>query len=539
MSDYLTKHVNTPVAQTEQASPLQVANSAGGFSFQVDQWKKLERFLILGSEGGTYYIGERNLTDSNLSNLKHLTETAPDVVISMAAEISEDGRSYKNDVAIFVLAYVMTVGSDAAKAEARYQMHRIVRTSTHLFTFEKFLKALAPGTGLGTSRNRAIASWYESKSTGDLAYQMVKYRQREGWTHRDSMRQARPKGVDANLASWVLGNDVDGYVLPDIVNGFKLAQGAKSEKDVLAALEIYQNLPWEALPTEFLKSAKIWKRLFYNGQLNGQALVRNITRLARLDAFADLDFAADYASKLANEEMIKKTRLHPINFLNALTVHTEGQVDRKSLNYYGGGSRTKDWQASPVIVDALNAGFHSAFKTIEPTGKRTLISVDVSGSMSGAFALGLDLTAAQVAGAMALTIAKTEQKYQVMGFADQFRELKVFASSSLQDAMRAVQDQNFGRTDCSLPMEWALKNKYSYDTFVVITDNETYAGRRHPHVALQDYRKKMGIDARLIVVGVAANDFTIADPNDSGMLDVAGADSNLPKLIAEFSKGNL
>lgn len=539
MSDYLTKHVNTPIPQTEQENPLQVANSAGGFSFKVDPWTKLERFLILGSEGGTYYTGEKDLTKGNLDNLKFLTETSPEAVVAMAVDVSRDGRSYKNNAAIFVLAYVMTFANDAGKSLARLETNQIVRTSTHLFTFEKFLKALAPGSGLGTSRNRAIAGWYENRSTGDLAYQMVKYRQREGWSHRDSMRQARPKGVDAYLASWALGNDVDGYVLPDIVNGFRLAQGAKSEKDVLAALEIYQNLPWEALPTQFLKSANVWKRLFYNGQLNGQALVRNITRLARLDAFADLDFAADYASKLANEEMIVKTRLHPINFLNALTVHVEGQVDRKHVNYWGGGGRARDWQVSPVIVDALNAGFHSAFKTIEPTGKRTLISVDVSGSMSHAFALGLDLTAAQVAGAMSLAIAKTEEKYQIMGFASQYRELGITASSSLQDAMKKVQNQNFGSTDCSLPMEWALKNKYKYDTFVVITDNETYAGRRHPHVALQDYRKKMGIDARLIVVGVAANDFTIADPNDRGMLDVVGADSNLPKLIAEFSKGNV
>jgi 60 kDa SS-A/Ro ribonucleoprotein len=31
-------------------------NNAGGYGFQLDDWERLERFLILGSESGTYYV---------------------------------------------------------------------------------------------------------------------------------------------------------------------------------------------------------------------------------------------------------------------------------------------------------------------------------------------------------------------------------------------------------------------------------------------------------------------------------------------------
>ena len=154
-------------------------------------------------------------------------------------------------------------------------------------------------------------------------------------------------------------------------------------------------------------------------------------------------------------------------------------------------------------------------------------------------ALGLDLTAAQVTGAMATTIAKVEPYHRIMGFASEFRDLGISANMSLSEVTKRVQDMNFGTTDCALPMTWAMQNKYEYDTFIVMTDNETYRGSVHPHMALQKYRQATGINAKLIVVGVAANDFTIADPSDAGMLDVVGADSNLPKLITEFSKGNL
>jgi 60 kDa SS-A/Ro ribonucleoprotein len=545
MTDALSRFLQRDIPQTEAASELQVANSAGGFSFAVTPEIRLERFLILGTDGGTYYIKENDLTKQNLSNLKMLTETDPKFVVDLAVEISRDGRAYKNGPAIFVMAYVMTFGNDEAKSYARGYVNEVVRTSTHLFTFNKYLKLLATGTGLGTSRNRAIASWYESKSTDQIAYQAVKYRQREGWTHRDALRQSRPKNIDPSLAKWILGktekfSETPNNELPAIVYGFENAQASTNVKELLDVLDRFKSLPWEAIPTGFLKNADVWKKLFYNGQLNGQALVRNITRLARLDAFNDLVFAGDYAQKLSNEEMIRKTMLHPINFLNALVVHTEGQASRSGHSSYAvSGQREKDWPQSSVIVDALNAGFHTAFKTIVPTKKRTMIAVDVSGSMSSSMSLGLDLSAAQVSGAMAATIARTEPYYMIMGFANEFRDLGITAKMNLGEIMRRVQVQNFGQTDCGLPVTYAQTNKLEIDTFIIITDNETYAGRVHPHVALQRYRQKTGIAARMVVVSVTGNEFTIADPTDAGMLDVVGSDSNLPKLIAEFSKGKI
>lgn len=538
MANYLKNHLETKVPQNEQADSLQVANSAGGFSFKVSPIDKLMRFLILGSEGGTYYIGERDLTKQNLDNLRHLTQTDPKTVIAKVAEVSREGRAYRNDAAIFVLAYVMTHGSDDAKVAARDATNTIVRTATHLFQFESFLKALAPGSGLGTSRNRAIADWYGNQTPEQIAFQAVKYRQRYGWTHKDSLRQSRPKfhtELYDDVAKWILGKyNGDIGQLPDVIIAFERAQTAKTVKEVLTVLDEFP-LPWEALPTQFHKSPEIWQKLFYTGQLKGQALVRNITRLARLNAFDDMVFASDYAVALTDIEMIKRTRLHPLNFLNALVVHTEGQRDRTNP----WARNAKDWVSSPQILSALDAGVHLAFKHIEPTNKRTLLALDVSGSMSGAIGMGLDLTAAQVTGVMATAIAKTEPYHHIMGFAHTFKDLGIHANMDLMSVMSKVHDHNFGSTDCSLPMTWAHSRGIEIDTFVVITDNETWAGQIHPHVALQKYRKAMGIPSRLVVVGVTSNDFTIANPNDTGMLDVVGADANLPGLIAEFSKGKI
>ena len=80
----------------------------------------------------------------------------------------------------------------------------------------------------------------------------------------------------------------------------------------------------------------------------------------------------------------------------------------------------------------------------------------------------------------------------------------------------------------------ALKRRWPIDQFVVYTDNETWAGQVHPAQALRQYRERTGIPARLVVVGMASNGFSIADPSDARMLDMVGFDATTPQVIADF-----
>jgi 60 kDa SS-A/Ro ribonucleoprotein len=101
----------------------------------------------------------------------------------------------------------------------------------------------------------------------------------------------------------------------------------------------------------------------------------------------------------------------------------------------------------------------------------------------------------------------------------------------------ATEGLPFGGTDCALPMLWALERGIPADAFVVYTDSETWAGTIHPAQALKAYRDQMGIAAKLIVVGMVSNGFTIADPNDAGMLDVVGFDTATPAVMSDFAVG--
>jgi len=125
------------------------------------------------------------------------------------------------------------------------------------------------------------------------------------------------------------------------------------------------------------------------------------------------------------------------------------------------------------------------------------------------------------------------------GRADGLTPLAVSPRQRLDDAVKAVSSLPFGGTDCALPMLYAQAREREVDMFVVYTDSETWAGDSHPVQALRDYRRASGIDARLVVVGMVSNGFSIADPADGGMLDVVGFDTATPQLIADFARGTL
>lgn len=562
MSNVYSRTLGIPTPQGEQADIRQVKNNAGGFTFVVNDQARLERFLILGTEGGTYYQNENELTKENFAFLKELIDRNEQLVIDTVRDVSINGRALRNTQCILAVAALFTYG----KIKPRELMRDVCRTSTHLFEFAEFIELLAEGSsGWGPSKRDAVAQWYQVKRPGDLAYQGVKYRQRNGWTHRDMLRLSHPVGVDKRVGDFLLGKDkrpaASTWEDNDqaIIRGFKFAQEAQTVSELLnMALRDHPNLPWEAIPTQFLKAPQVWQQLFYNGALTGQALVRNITRLSRIGAFDDMVFARDYANKLVDAEMIKRSRLHPLNYLQALVVHEQGQIDRDP-GHTGTYSpqRKRDWTTVPVIKDALNTGFYQSFEYLEPTNKRTFLAIDVSGSMSLGMT-GLEMSCATVAAAMAMATARVEPYYQIFGFSDGtsrgnvpiyststsynrsiLTDLGISPSMNLIDVMRKTADQNFGRTDCALPMIYARSNKIEVDTFVIYTDNETWFGNIHPYVALRDYRGYMGIDAKLVVVACTPTKFSIADPSDRGMLDVVGADSNLPKLIAEFSLGRI
>jgi 60 kDa SS-A/Ro ribonucleoprotein len=191
----------------------------------------------------------------------------------------------------------------------------------------------------------------------------------------------------------------------------------------------------------------------------------------------------------------------------------------------------------PQVLDALNEAFYLSFGNVEPSNKRTLIGLDVSGSMDWTMVAGTNISCREAAAAMCLVTASVEPQYGIFAFSNGVHILPISPGMRLDNVASMTKSLPFDGTDCSLPMLAAIQEQWEVDTFIVYTDSETWAGRIHPVQALQEYRKVSGRNAKLIVVGMASNGFTIADPSDAGMLDVVGFDTATPQVMSDFSKG--
>jgi 60 kDa SS-A/Ro ribonucleoprotein len=311
-----------------------------------------------------------------------------------------------------------------------------------------------------------------------------------------------------------------------------------------ASLIVQHRLPREAVPTQLLTKPEIWDALLQHMPMT--AMIRNLGKMTEVGLITPLsDAAKKVVSTLGNAEAIQKARIHPINVLSALLTYQKGAGFRGKLT----------WDPNPRVVDALDGAFYSAFKFVEPTGARTLIALDVSGSMSGNPVNGIPfLDARTAAAAMAMTVMRTESNWHVMGFSTQFVPLSISPRQRLDDVVRVTSGLPFGGTDCAMPMAWAHDNKVDVDAFVIYTDNETWFGTVHPVQALRKYRQGRGIPAKLIVNAMTATGFSIAksskgrlvrggeatsiaDPNDKGMMDVVGLDSAAPQVMADFIRG--
>lgn len=533
MNDILTGYNTRRTAQTERASSKQELNRAGGYTFTVSDVERLRRFLTLGTDGGTFYAGAAELTRENAEVVVRMAELDHATLVETIVDVSTRGAAPKQNPAIFALAIAASHGDADARRNALDNLSKVCRTGTHLFLFAKYIEQFR---GWGRGLRRAVGGWYTSKDADKLAYQAVKYRQREGWSHRDLLRLSHPEAADAatrSLFEWITSGATD-EATPKLVEGFLKAQ--ETGADIPKLITDY-GLSWEMLPDEAINQASTWEALLDSG-VPQTALMRQLPRLTRIGLLPALGGrTAEVAARLSDAERLTKARVHPVNVLIAQRTYAAGHSLR--------GSST--WTPNRSIVDALDEAFYKAFGAIEPAGKRTMNALDVSGSMGLSSIDGMPLTPREASAALALVNLATEPESAAVGFTSGdglfgepgLTELSISPRQRLDDAIQAVSNLPFGGTDCSLPMRHALQQGLEVDTFIVYTDNETWAGRyAHPHQALREYREKTGIDAKMIVVGMTATDASIADPDDpTGQLDIAGFDVSVPNVISEFSRG--
>lgn len=552
-----SRHFNpTQTPQSEVADPRQVKNNAGGFTFALDKWRRLDRWLILGAEGGTYYVSEKALTRDNAKTVLECLSEDGRRAVTRIAEISKAGRAPKNEPAIFALALAAADPDPITRAAALAALPDVCRFSTALFHFVRDVQQFR---GWGKRLREAVATWYTRMDAEDLAYQCLKYQSRDGFSHRDVLRLAHPQPKTLEQAAvfrWATGGvaaleartvrrgerqekqkDLVDH-LPGLLGKYELLK-ASADLKVTCQLIRDQEYTHEMVPNDSKKSPAVWEALLEKMPIT--AAIRNLAKMTAVGIFAPFSQnTRRVTAMLSDVEILKRGRVHPLTLLNAMRIYQQGHGEKGSLT----------WPPVREIVDALDAAFYLSFGAVEPSNKKHLLAVDVSGSMDGSKIAGTSLTAREAAAALVLVTMAIEPLCHVVAFTaspgsrgrfygekDELSVMNISPRMRLDDLIKGMRQMPMGRTDCALPMRYALETRLDVDIIHILTDNETWAGSIHPHQALRAYRQAVQPSCRLAVVGMTSTGFTIADPSDAGSLDVVGFDTATPALLADFARG--
>jgi 60 kDa SS-A/Ro ribonucleoprotein len=510
--------VQNPIAGRTMAQ-----TNGGGYAFKIDELKMLDRFLNLGATSGTFYMSKEKLQYTNTENVISCIKSSPDEALNRIVEVSSKGLAHKNDHAVYALALVFVHGDATIKSKAVAEFNKVIRTATHLFMFCAFIKEMR---GFGKLVRNAINNWYLSKDTKSFAYQVSKYQQRDGWSHKDVFCLTHPKfGKTTNknkIAKWAMGN-LDTSNLKPSDEGIILCKAVDDAKHIKDAKKLVNHiqqyrLQREHIPTEFLNNKAVQEALLPH--MNATALIRSLSVMTSSGLISPLSNATKLiVNKLNDVNWLKSQRVHPLSILVANRIYGQGHGMKGSLT----------WKPDSNIQSALEDAFYNSFDAIEPTNKNYMYGIDVSGSMGGMFA-ETPLLYCEVAAVLAMAHVRTEPWTFVGGFATNFVDLGISKNDNLKTATDKCVKNNFGSTNPSAVLEYSKRNGMNVDCFIIITDNEVNSGK---HVSTE---MKKFPNSKMIVCGLAVNNFSIADPKNPNMLDIAGFSPDITSAISSFAR---
>jgi 60 kDa SS-A/Ro ribonucleoprotein len=507
-----------------------IQGRSGGFMFDAGIWQMLRRCLLVGTAQSTYYAGKHELTEDFIKVIKDAIAQNPGRV---AKEIlyASDGRAINNSAPILALVLLSMGEAPEAKKAFIEIFPKVVRTGSHFYEWLNYTKSMR---GFGKVIREVGKNWLSREDVKGLAYQLLKYQQRNSFSHRDALRLFHVKPITEDhqlLYNWV----VKGWdELPTNIPSDALAQiwwyeWLKRNPDQTHEAIAKGRLTHEMAAPVGKMDKRAWQLLFQEMPIG--AMLRNLGSLTELGVLRgdEKENLQRVEAVLNSKEHLRKGRIHPIDALKALKTYASGG----SL-----GRSKKTWNPVPRIVDILEKTVELSFDVVEPTGKVFMHAVDISGSM-GSPAADSGLTCCEIAATMALVTAKTEKNYMIRGFSTQFVDLKITAKDSFSSAVSKASNQNFGGTNAAVAYDWMIQNKFKADVICFWTDSESWAGNKHPSQDLAEYRQKVNPNVKAVYITLTPYRITLVDPKDPLSWDLAGFDPGIPRIIQMLGTGEL
>ncbi|NET54321.1 MAG: TROVE domain-containing protein [Merismopedia sp. SIO2A8] len=302
---------------TPQTKPIpgreteMIKGRSGGYMFDAGIWAVLRRSLLLGTAKNTFYADKHELTDE-FSNAVMTCVAADPRRVADEILYASDGRAIKNSAPLFALVLLSMGDSTEAKQAFVDIFPKVVRTGSHFYEWLNYTKSLR---GFGKVVRAVGKAWLSNPNAKALAYQLLKYQQRHGFSHRDALRLFHVKPATADhqaLFKWV----VKGWKsVPDEAPSKAMEQiwwyeKVKQQPDLTCAAIAHGCLTHEMISPVGLMTQQAWTLLFNDMPIG--ALLRNLGSLTELGVLQshkrkELKRVADV---LTSKDHLRKVHIH-------------------------------------------------------------------------------------------------------------------------------------------------------------------------------------------------------------------------------------
>jgi 60 kDa SS-A/Ro ribonucleoprotein len=472
-----------------------VKNEAGGVAFSLSNKEALTQLVVTGTFQNTFYAGG----EDQLNKMLDIAEKVDPVFV---AKLAVYGRKhgFMKDAPAVLTALLSKVDVDLFK-----KVFPLVIDNGNML--RKFISAMRSGVvgrkSLGSAAKKQVQKLLNTKGAEWLFRNSIG----NDPSMADIIKMVHPKGTTKEINEmfkYLLGRDFDMLLMPDIVVDFE-----KFKKDATG------NPP--AVDFRLLSNIKMSKDqwVYLASHMNWHTLRMNLNTIARNGALVEAE--AEIAKTLSDPESIKYAKVFPYQIYNTIK-NTDGLPNAISV--------------------ALNSALETSLQNTPQLSGKTLVALDVSGSMftpvtgyNGSVSTKVSCYDAAMLFAAAITHRNDQSR--VVQFNSSARYVD-FKDKSLNGVMKKLLENTGGGTEVASVM--AAVGSEHYDNIVIISDNQSWAqsqGENAFHRALKQYRKN--VNSRVKVALWDIQPYT-STPATSGefVLNVGGYSDSVFEVLDGF-----
>jgi len=425
---------NTPTIGTK------TVNKAGGAAFSQSAELELVSILLTSFANDTFY----EKAEDKFDRMKNLLPHVDPLFAAKAAVYARKQFGMRSITHVLAGELAKLI---SGKQWAKNFYTQIVNRPDDMLEIISYMQA--GKNKLPNSMKKGFAKAFDSLG----AYELAKYRG-EGKALKlvDVVNMVHPVPTEKNAEA--LKALVEGTLKSTDTWETKLTQagqGKESEEEKIEAKK------------------EAWTEMVNSGKLGYFALLRNLRNIMQ----ADPSLEPKVIEQLTNKDKIRKSLVLPFRFFTAITELEKENTSRK-------------------IISAINTAAEISLSNVPSLPGRTLIAVDVSGSMIG--------RPSEIASMFGAVLFKATNSAMII-FSDNAKYMSLNPDDTLLSLSRGI---NFatGGTNFHSIFELATRANQKYDRIIILSDmqawkSSSWGDNRTVQSSFLQYKQAMNVDSLL------------------------------------------